>query len=101
MFDVSMLGSPPVDGYSLVLKSGPAPTKPTKKAAWDDTLIIGLQEQPEENYKAIMAAVRMAFERLKLGTATARDFDKVGSAFNVGLVRAEAIDFRAVEVMNA
>lgn len=88
-------------GFTLELKSGPAPVAPTSKAAWDTSLLDGLQEQPEENYHSIMAMVRMALERLKVGTGNAKDFDRVGAAFNVALVRAESIDFRAVEVMQA
>lgn len=102
MFDVSMLRSfPQFEPHSLLLRSGPAPAVATRKAAWDTKVLDGLQDQPEENYKRIMAMVRLAFERLKLGTADASDFDRVGAAFNVGLVRAESIDFRAVEVMQA
>lgn len=88
-------------GFTLELKSGPAPVAPTSKAAWDTSLLDGLQEQPEENYHAIMVMVRTALERLKMGTGEAKDFDRVGGAFNVALVRAESIDFRAVEVMQA
>ena len=64
-------------------------------------MLDGLQAQPEENYLAIVVKVRTALERLKTGAAEAKDFDRVGAAFNVALVRAESIDFRAVEVMRA
>jgi len=93
--------SPPCTPLSVLHKSGPGIAKPTTKAAWDTKVLDGLQDQPEDNYHAIMAMVRTAFERLKSGTADAKDFDRVASAFNVALVRAEAIDFRAVEVMQA
>lgn len=101
-FDVSALNYiAPTVPFSLSLRSGPAPTPFTTKAAWDTKVLDGLQEQPIENYQTIMGMTRLAFERLKLGTATAADFNRVACAFNVGLVRAEAIDFRAKEVMEA
>jgi hypothetical protein len=101
-FDVSMLNYvAPTLPESLFLKSGPAPVAFTTKAAWDTKVLDGLQDQPVDNYQAIMGMTRLAFERLKLGTATAADFNRVACAFNVGVVRAEAIDFRAVEVMEA
>lgn len=71
-----------------------APTK------WFET-IVGNREQPEHNADAIMARVRMAFELLKSGTTDSAHFDRLAGAFNVGLIRAEQIDFRAVEVMQA
>lgn len=89
------------DGFTLQLKSGHSIAKPTAKAAWDTKILDGLQDQPEDNYHSIMALVRTALERLKVGTAEAKDFDRVGAAFNVALVRAESIDWRAVEVMQA
>lgn len=101
-FDLALLrqnGTP--SGMFLHLKSGPGIPKATTKAAWDTKVLDGLQDQPEDNYHSIMSMVRTALERLKSGDADAKDFDRVGAAFNVALVRAESIDFRAVEVMQA
>ena len=105
-FDTSMLNYvAPTLPESLFVKKGPGAPQinaaTAHKAAWDTKVLDGLQEQPIENYQTIMGMTRLAFERLKLGTATAADFNRVACAFNVGLVRAEAIDFRAVEVMTA
>ncbi len=63
--------------------------------------IAGNREQDPENATKIMNRVRAAFEALKSGGTDSTQYDRVASAFNVGLIRAEQIDFRAVEVMQA
>lgn len=47
----------------------------------------------------IMLSIRLAFEKLKLGTADGEQFDRVAAAINVGLIRAEQIDQLAAETM--
>lgn len=56
-------------------------------------------EQPKENADRIMVAIRLAFEKLKTGSASGEDFDRVSAAINVGLIRAELIDPLAKETM--
>lgn len=55
-------------------------------------VIAGNQEQPEWNVADIMVKIRTAYELLKSGHARDADFDLVGAAVNVGLLRAESID---------
>lgn len=45
----------------------------------------------------IMNLIRTAYERLKSGHGTERDFDHVGAAMNIGLIRAESIGQPLVE----
>jgi len=56
-------------------------------------------EQPKENADRIMLTLRTAFERLKAGTASVQDFERLAAAINVGLIRAELIDPLAEETM--
>jgi len=58
-------------------------------------------EQPEANANRIMLTLRVAFEKLKTATEDDAQFDRLAAAINVGLIRAEAIDKRAEEVMLA
>jgi len=61
--------------------------------------IAANQDQPIENVHRIMVEIRLAFEKLKVGTGTDNDFDKVAAAVNVGMIRAEQIDPAAEETM--
>jgi hypothetical protein len=56
-------------------------------------------EQPKENADRIMVAIRLAFEKLKIGSAGMDEFDRLSAAINVGLIRAELIDPLAEETM--
>ena len=56
-------------------------------------------EQPRENADRIMVALRLAFEKLKIGTGDIEHFDRLAAAVNVGLIRAELIDPLAAETM--
>lgn len=56
-------------------------------------------EQPEANANRIMLTLRVAFEKLKIGTEDHSQFDRLAAAINVGLIRAEAIDKQPEEVM--
>ena len=58
-------------------------------------------EQPEANANRIMLTLRVAFEKLKTATEDDAQVDRLAAAINVGLIRAEAIDKRAEEVMLA
>lgn len=66
--------------------------------SWISTLAANSDQCPQ-HATTIVVMVRTAFERLKSGAGNHADFDRVASALNVALVRAEAIDFRAVEVI--
>lgn len=59
--------------------------------AWIN-VISGNQEQPAWNVAAIVVKIRTSYELLKSGHASDADFDRVGAAVNVGLLRAECID---------
>jgi hypothetical protein len=59
--------------------------------AWIRT-IAGHQDQPTWNADQIMVKVRTAYELLRNGVASDADFDRVGAALNIGLIRAESID---------
>jgi hypothetical protein len=59
--------------------------------AWIN-VIAGNQEQPAWNVAAIMVKIRTSYELLKSGHASDADFDRVGAALNIGLIRAESID---------
>ena len=61
--------------------------------------IVGNKEQPQDNATEIMNKIRVAFELLKCGQALDSHFDKVASALNIGLARAELIDALAEETM--
>lgn len=63
--------------------------------------IAGNKEQPSENADKINIAIRKAYELLKCGQASDGDFDRVASALNVGLIRAELIDPLAGQTMQA
>jgi hypothetical protein len=64
-------------------------------------VIAGNKAQPEENADQINIAIRKAYELLKCGQASDTDFDRVASALNVGLARAELIDPLAEQTMQA
>lgn len=49
----------------------------------------------------IMLLIRLAYEKLKAGHGSADDFDRLGAALNVGLIRAEAIGQPLVEAFKA
>jgi hypothetical protein len=66
--------------------------------SWCD-VIVANREQDPENATDIMNKVRAAFEALKSGTTDCALFDRVAAVFNVGIVRAEAIDPLAEQVM--
>ena len=75
-----------------------------KRRMWCDPMasihvLAANSEQPKANADAIMVALRLAYEKLKMGTATVGDFDRLAAAINVGLIRAELIDPLAEETM--
>ena len=75
-----------------------------KRRMWRDPMasvhvLAANTEQPKENADRIMIAIRLAFEKLKTGSAGGEDFDRVSAAINVGLIRAELIDPLAEETM--
>jgi hypothetical protein len=105
-FDVSMLNyAAPTVPESLFVKRGPgaprlnAATQHT--AAWDTTVIVGNQDQPEENAVPILNLVKAAYELLRTGGGEPKHFDRLAGAFNVALVRAESIDPLAEQTMLA
>lgn len=61
--------------------------------------IVGNKEQPQDNADQIMEKLRVAFELLKSGQAYESHFDRVASAMNIGLARAELIDALVEETM--
>lgn len=63
--------------------------------------IFNSQPTPANEVIRIMVHIRTAYERLKSGTGTDDDFDVVGCAINVGMIRAEAIDTRLVDMFKA
>lgn len=68
--------------------------------AWIET-IAGNRQQVPDNATRIMNKIRTAFELLKTGTTDCQQFDRLAAAFNVGLIRAEAIDPLAEQTMQA
>ena len=56
------------------------------------TAIAANQDQQPEHATMIMNKIRVAFELLKTGTTDSAYFDRLASAFNVGLIRAASID---------
>lgn len=105
-FDVSMLNYvAPTVPESLFVKKGPgapqlnAATQHT--AAWDTKVLDGLQDLNEEHAESILVKVKAAFELLRTGGGEPKHFDRLASAFNVALIRAEAIDPLAEQTMLA
>ena len=68
--------------------------------SWLETLAANSDPCPQHATQ-ISNAVRIAFERLKSGHGTADDFNRLGAALNVALIRAEDIDPLAEETMLA
>lgn len=100
--DVSMLNYvAPTVPFSLSLRSGPAPTPFTTKAAWDTKVLDGLQDLNEDHAVGILVKVKAAFERLRNGNGTPMDFTRLECAFEVAAVRAESIDPLVEETINA
>jgi hypothetical protein len=64
-------------------------------------VIAANKEQPVENADRIMVEIRMAYEKLKMGTGDHEQFDRLAAALNVGMIRAEQIDPRAVPTMKS
>lgn len=61
--------------------------------------LVANTEQPRENADRIMVLLRLAFEKLKIGTGDEEQFVLLAAAINVGLIRAESIDPLAAETM--
>jgi hypothetical protein len=68
--------------------------------SWITTLAANSDQCPQ-HATSIVVKVRTAFERLKSGSGEPADFDRVGAAINVGLVRSESIDPLAEQTMQA
>lgn len=101
-FDMAMVHySAPTVPHSLFLKSGPAPSAITTKAAWDTKVLDGLQDPNEDHIVGILVKVKAAFELLKTGHGTPDDFTRLECAFKVAQVRAEKIDPLAEQTMLA
>lgn len=105
-FDVSMLNYvAPTVPESVSLKTNPnIPAlfiANPRKAAWDTSVIVGNQDMPEDHAEHILVKVKAAFELLRTGGGETKHFDRVANAFNVGLVRSEAIDPLAEQTMRA
>lgn len=58
---------------------------------WLETLAANSEPDPAHAMQ-ITNMVRTSFELLKSGHGTAKDFNRLGAALNVALIRAEAID---------
>ena len=67
---------------------------------WLETLAANSEPDPAHAMQ-ITNMVRTSFELLKTGHGTANDFNRLGAALNVALVRAEAIDPLAEETIAA
>lgn len=104
-FDMSMLNyAAPTVPYSLSVRAPVAPPVSSanlRKAAWDTSVIVGNQDMPEDHAEHILVKVKAAFELLRTGGGETKHFDRVANAFNVGLVRSEAIDPLAEQTMRA
>lgn len=101
-FDISMLNYvAPTVPHSLFLKSGPAPSVITTKAAWDTKVLDGLQDPNEAHIVSILVKIKAAFELLKTGHGVPDDYERLACAFNVALIRAEAINPLAEQTMLA
>jgi hypothetical protein len=75
-----------------------------KRRMWSDPMsavnvLAANTEQPKENADRIMLTLRTVFEKLKAGTASIEEFERLSAAINVGLIRAELIDPLAEETM--
>jgi hypothetical protein len=68
--------------------------------AWIETLAANSDQCPAHATEVVVL-VRTAFEVLKSGHGEPADFDRLASAFNVGLVRSELIDPLAEQTMQA
>lgn len=104
-FDTSMLNYvAPTVPYSLSFRAPVAPPVSSanlRKAAWNTAVIVGNQDMPEDHAEHILVKVKAAFELLRTGVGETKDFDRMASAFNVALIRAEAIDPLAEQTMRA
>jgi len=78
-----------------------SPHTPSIRAPWNPGIIAAHQDAPDDHATAIVIKVRSAFERLRSGTGNADDFNRLGAAMNVALIRAEAIDPLAEQTMVA
>lgn len=63
--------------------------------------IINSQPTRPAEVSRIMVMVRLAYEKLKAGHGGDHDYDRLGAAMNVGMIRAEAIDPSLVEMFTA
>lgn len=104
-FDPTMLQPPKLDGFELYIRKGPGPapvnTANRHTAPWDSSVVKSFQDAPEAHTLRIVVLVKTAFERLKSGAGEPSDYERLASAFNVALVRAEAIDPLAEQTMLA
>lgn len=74
--------------------------RPANCAALENA-IYNNSPTPAAEVTRVMAAVRLSYEKLKLGTGTSEDLLHVQSALNVGMVRAESIDPEVVRMFVA
>jgi hypothetical protein len=72
--------------------------KPVNPAAWLNAITNAQPTRPSEVLR-IMVAIRTAYEKLKTGAGTEQDYDRLGAAVNVGMIRAEEIDQFLVDIM--
>jgi hypothetical protein len=59
------------------------------------------QPTPPAEVSRIMVLIRLSYEKLKIGSGTGQDYDRVGAAMNVGLIRAESIGQALVDAFLA
>jgi len=71
-----------------------------RPTAWIETIAANCDQCPDHAL-GIITKVRTAFELLRTGGGEPQHFDRLASAFNVGLIRAESIDPLAEETMLA
>lgn len=104
-FDITVVQPLKLDGFELHVRHAQIPTAvagSNKRAVpWNSSVVKAFQDAPEEHTIPISVLVQTAFERLRSGVGEPKDFDRVAGAFNVALIRAEAIDPLAEETMLA
>ena len=105
-FDINMLNYvAPTVPESVSLKTNPnIPAlfiANPRKAAWNTRVIVGNQDMPEDHAEHILVKVKAAYELLRTGGGEPKHFDRLASAFNVALIRAESIDPLAEQTMLA
>jgi hypothetical protein len=74
--------------------------RPTPKGDGLHAFRNAMPTEPDQ-VQRIMVLIRLSYEKLKAGHGTRADYDRVGAAANIGLIRAESIGKPLVHAFQA